>query len=267
MDGRAHVLRLVVRAHTHVSHPASLSSRLHFIACNRSAHLKSWLDAAANDPRILIVPYEGLKADPSTWVRKVCRHCGFGLSDERIDELLPRFTFEWMRANEQQFEPRSVRWLQKPLGGGGDGDGDGDGEFHFIRAGRVGDGDKPFATPSEAAKLSAMVERTFGSSGPIPSRVARLLPGGDDDDEEEEEEALPPLSWFVVTLIYFGGSALCLLFGLMHYMEVSDSIKGIWLIFALFPFCLMYAIVMWRRQVKGAAATEAAPASDAKKND
>ena len=234
-----------------------------------SAHLKSWLTAAESDKRILIVPYEGLKADPSTWVRKVSKHCGFGLSDERIDELLPRFTFEWMRANEQQFEPRSVRWVQKPLGGGGDQNADG--EFHFIRAGRVGDGDKPFATPSEAAKLTSMVERTFGSSEGgsfvIPSRVAKLLPGGDesdeDDDEEEEEEApLPPLSWFIVALIYLGGSLLCLLFGVLHYLEVSDSIKGIWLIFALFPFCLMYSIAMWRSQRKAAALE-----GEAKKND
>ena len=207
-----------------------------------SAHLKSWLTAAESDKRILIVPYEGLKADPSTWVRTVSKHCGFGLSDERIDELLPRFTFEWMRANEQQFEPRSVRWVQKPLGGG---DENADGEFHFIRAGRVGDGDKPFATPSEAAKLTSMVERTFGSSEGgsfASSTVMKLLPGGDesdaDDDEEERGRAIAAVRGHRRAHLFGRQRALpplCVL----HYLEVSDSIKGIWFIFALF-LCLMY---------------------------
>ena len=28
-------------------------------------------------------------------------------------DQLPRFTFEWMREHESQFEPRSVRWVRK----------------------------------------------------------------------------------------------------------------------------------------------------------
>jgi hypothetical protein len=39
-----------------------------------SAHLRSWLPAAAADDRILVVSYEELKLRPAELVRKVCAH-------------------------------------------------------------------------------------------------------------------------------------------------------------------------------------------------
>lgn len=139
-----------------------------------SAHLKAWLGSdAATDPRVLIVPYEALRADPKTWVAKVNAHCRFGVSDARIDELLPRFSFEWMRANEAVFEPRSVRWVKRA---GDDDAAAGDGAaFHFIRAGRVGDGEKAFDSPAERALLLSMVRRSF-PTGAIPEYVMERLP-------------------------------------------------------------------------------------------
>ena len=127
-----------------------------------SAHLKSWLSGeAAADPRVLVVSYEELKKDLRGCVGRVNSHCGFGLSDARLDELLPRFAFEWMRANEAQFHPRSVRWVQRK---------EDTEDFHFIRAGRVGDG----ATAVSAQVLQQMVAKTF-PSGRVPGHVARLL--------------------------------------------------------------------------------------------
>ena len=131
-----------------------------------SAHLRSWLGATAGDERrILVISYEELKADPRACVLRVNAHCGFGLSDARIDELLPRFSFEWMRANESQFHPRSVRWERKAEDGE---------DFHFIRKGQVGDGDTAFG-PAQLASLRHMAETTWGAAGP-PADVAKLLP-------------------------------------------------------------------------------------------
>ena len=139
-----------------------------------SAHLKSWLGTSghADDPRVLVIAYEEMKVDLLGCVAKVNEHCGFGLSTKRLAELLPRFEFEWMRQHEAQFNPRSVRWVRLP----GERDSD---AFHFIRAGRVGDGNEPFASPELQGQLRAMVGRTFGmafGASDAPPYVAKLLP-------------------------------------------------------------------------------------------
>ena len=108
-------------------------------------------------------------------MHRVNLHCGFGLSDERLDELLPRFEFEWMRANEQQFNPRSVGWVRPPHLPP---PAEGEAAFHFIRAGRVGDGTAPFGPPEQRAALRAMLAKTFPDG--VPEHVARLLPRDDE---------------------------------------------------------------------------------------
>ena len=128
--------------------------------------------AAAADPRVLFVSYEELKSDLRAAVGRVNAHCGFGLSERRLDELLPRFEFEWMRQREQAFHPRSVRWVARAGEDAGAGDGD---TYHFIRAGRVGDGAAAFAAPERREALRRMVARTFGAGAPVPEYVARLL--------------------------------------------------------------------------------------------
>ena len=135
-----------------------------------SAHLKSWLgvDGASNgaaDPRVLVLSYEELRADLRAGIGKVNTHCRFGLSDARLDDLCERFTFASMRANEAQFEPRSVRWTAD--------ESEPDGKFHFIRAGRVGDGDACFASEERKAALAVMVARTFPAG--TPEHIAKLL--------------------------------------------------------------------------------------------
>ena len=120
---------------------------------------------AARDSRVLVVSYEELKADLRSAIGRVNAHCGFGLSEARLDELLPRFEFSWMRAREEQFNPRSVRWVQRE---GAEGD------FHFIRAGRVGDGRAAFASAERKEALERMVRKTFPHGA--PDHVKRLLP-------------------------------------------------------------------------------------------
>lgn len=71
--------------------------------------------------------------------------------------------------------------------------------------------------------------------------VDALLKAGD------EEEELPELSWRIVSMIYAGGSAFCALFGVLHILEY-EAVKGFWLIFAVFPACLVYGLVQWKAQ-------------------
>ena len=140
-----------------------------------TAHLASWLcrdgpDAAAPeaDPRVLVLSYEELKADVRGCVCRINEHCGFGLDEGQLEALLPRFSFAWMREHEQMFHPRSVTWLEGRgnARGGGDAEGGaegGEGEgaaFHFLRAGRVGDGDAAF-TAAHREQLRVMLARTF----------------------------------------------------------------------------------------------------------
>ena len=48
-------------------------------------------------------------------------------------------------------------------------------------------------------------------------------------------------------MIYAGGSAFCALFGVLHILEY-EAVKGFWLIFAVFPACLVYGLVQWKAQ-------------------
>ena len=72
------------------------------------------------------------------------------------------------------------------------------------------------------------------------------------DAAEDEDAPLPPISWKIVSIIYASGSALCALFGALHLYDITQ-VKGIWLIFAFFPPCLLYALLQYRRQASESA--------------
>lgn len=127
-----------------------------------SAHLKSWLDGgAATDPRVLIIRYEDLKSNLRQQVLRVSLHLHLELSHSRIDELLPRFTFQWMRENEVHFNPRSVRWVTS--------EDDDSAEFHFIRQGEVGEGSRRFSA-SQDERFASMIRRSFPNG--VPAHLA-----------------------------------------------------------------------------------------------
>ena len=152
-----------------------------------SAHIKAWMGCrATDDPRVLFLSYEDLKVDLRGAVTKVSTHLGLPHSAERIDQLLPKFSFQWMRANEAQFNPKSVRWtecsaaqvlptLDESAAGGAAADASGavggDG-FHFIRRGAVGEGKARF-TPEQDELFNAMVRRTFPQH--LPDYLSKIL--------------------------------------------------------------------------------------------
>lgn len=77
----------------------------------------------------------------------------------------------------------------------------------------------------------------------------------DHDHEHHEHDhtgALAPpsgepftLSWRVVSYIYGGGAAICLVLGALHAAGI-EQVKGFYLIFSLFPFCLLYSLYQLR---------------------
>uniref|UniRef100_A0A7S4VMF6 Sulfotransferase domain-containing protein n=1 Tax=Ditylum brightwellii TaxID=49249 RepID=A0A7S4VMF6_9STRA len=132
-----------------------------------SAHIKSWMKCS-EDERVLVLSYEDLKKDLKGSVQKVNKHCGFGLSEDRVEELVPQFTFDWMRKNEGFFHPRSVRWVRKEDEGE---------DFHFIRKGQVGDGKKLFSS-QHFDQLRFMINQTFPKEGEgLPTFILPFLDG------------------------------------------------------------------------------------------
>jgi hypothetical protein len=110
-------------------------------------HISKWKSFAAIDPRVLILTYEEMKDDLAGCVSKINTHCDFGLSDDTVAALLPRFTFDSMKANVHKFSPQSVKMLEK-----GDG-------FEFIRKGDVGDHKILFTDEHHQRYAKAMAKR------------------------------------------------------------------------------------------------------------
>lgn len=91
-------------------------------------HVSAWLECAAADPRVLLVRYEHMVAEPLATLRRIAQHLALPISEAELRErVLPRVSFEYMKAHASAFTPVSVRWLDKGTG------------FEFIRKGRVGD--------------------------------------------------------------------------------------------------------------------------------
>ena len=68
------------------------------------------------------------------------------------------------------------------------------------------------------------------------------------DAADDIDQPLPPISWKIVSIIYACGSLISVIFAVLDLGLKVEQVKGFWLIFALFPFALAYAIYMWRGQ-------------------
>jgi hypothetical protein len=140
------------------------------------AHVEAWLDAvAAGDDRILLVRYEELKTQPVRELERIASHLGLRLPAPLAQRVLSRVDFAWMKAHAHNFEPRTVRWVQRA----------GDAQFSFLRRGQTGD----------APNLldASMRERIDAATLPTAARVthvcdssARGLPAARSEKELED---------------------------------------------------------------------------------
>ena len=60
------------------------------------------------DPRVLLLRYEDMKTDIRGCVQQIIAHCDLPISDEKLTELLPKFSFQYMKTNRAKFSPKTV---------------------------------------------------------------------------------------------------------------------------------------------------------------
>ena len=69
-----------------------------------------------------------------------------------------------------------------------------------------------------------------------------------------------PLQWIYVTYIYCVGCLVCAVFAVFDYVFEVEHVKGFWMIFSLFPFCLVYSI--YRHRIQAREQRESKPKAD-----
>lgn len=123
------------------------------------SHIKAWMAVAQSDKRVLLCRYEDLVADLPTQVQRISEHLDIQLDAQRFSAVLPRLSFAWMKQHEEQFEPRSVRWVER-----------GSGAFRFLRNGQVGDA-RNLLTPRMLALIDAATVPTIEQIEQLCARV------------------------------------------------------------------------------------------------
>ena len=101
-------------------------------------HALEW-SAAFDDPSVLFVRYEDMKADLPGVVRRVQRHIG-GCDAADADAVAAACTFEAMKRDKAKYSPRTVELRPG---------------FDFIRSGRVGDGQRDLGPEALKTLLDA----------------------------------------------------------------------------------------------------------------
>lgn len=120
---------------------------------SRPHHIINWWRArreTANGPNILFVKYEDLILNLATEVRKIISFLGLSYEEDEIEHILPLMSFQYMKANREQFEPISVPWK--------------DG-YQFIRKGQIGDHKTMFGADDELMYkqvLDEIIQETTG---------------------------------------------------------------------------------------------------------
>eukprot|EP00928_Gymnodinium_smaydae_P046181 TRINITY_DN30770_c0_g1_i1.p1 TRINITY_DN30770_c0_g1~~TRINITY_DN30770_c0_g1_i1.p1 ORF type:complete len:369 (+),score=42.60 TRINITY_DN30770_c0_g1_i1:43-1149(+) len=102
-------------------------------------HLWSW-NAAKGDERVLFVRYEDLLTDLKPNISRIASHLGVDLTEAQLDNVLPKFSFNYMKENRALFEPVSVQWKDN---------------FAFIRKGEASGGSELY-TPQLLAEFQSM---------------------------------------------------------------------------------------------------------------
>lgn len=111
-------------------------------------NVELWTAAARTDPRVLLLRYEDMKTDIRGCVQKIIDHCDLPISDDKLTELLPKFSFQYMKTNLAKFSPKTTELRESADG------------FQFVRKGKVGDHIALF-NPEHHAQYAHMVKTRF----------------------------------------------------------------------------------------------------------
>ena len=131
-------------------------------------HISKWYetfidDGIDNNRKCLLLRYENLVTSLSDEIKKIAKFL-FGntnhvddddnddeklrfLSNEKLEQLCERLSFEGMKRDLHRYQPVSVTWTD---------------DFQFLRKGRVGDSLNTF-TPEQHQKFDRMVDMAFTS--------------------------------------------------------------------------------------------------------
>lgn len=154
---------------------------------------------ALQDPRVLFLRYEEMKADLRGTIAAIAKHIRIPLpTPTQVDRIAAQCGLEGMQRERQRYEPRSVQWRSP--------------DFRFIRKGQVGDHAALF-TPEQQARFACSLRARYAMAvsegemeGVVASRAAAARPG----------VALPAY----VTGALVGGEA-----GLLRWVREGDGNK------------------------------------------
>jgi len=132
-------------------------------------HLLSYAKGVANGEKdVLVLEYERMVHDLPRCVNQICRHLELELTDEIIeDELLPTFSFSYMKSHKSKFQPRSVGWLH---------------QYEFLRKGIVGDSTSKDGLVTQAMR-DAFRQRVEESD--YTKRIQDIFAGSEFQEEAE----------------------------------------------------------------------------------
>jgi hypothetical protein len=119
------------------------------------SHVAGWI-AHAGDPRVLIVRYEDLHADRPAVLRRVARHLGMVVSEDRIAQTVAETSFATMKAAESKFDHATALLLERGMA-----------PSAFLRNGRMGEG----AATLNLDQRIAFERRLREAAGPPPREL------------------------------------------------------------------------------------------------
>lgn len=111
-------------------------------------HCVSYLgyDGQPPVPEVLVLYYEDMKQDLKGTVKSIANHLDLKLSDAQIEhDILPKVSFQYMKTNQDLYQPQSVGW--KP-------------GYEFIRKGQVGD-HKKLLSDGQRARFNEQLRATL----------------------------------------------------------------------------------------------------------
>ena len=114
----------------------------------------SWIDhvlsfshpAFEKHENLLFVSYDDMLSKLEEVVTTLVKFLGLSMDPENIRELLPTFTFQYMKDNIQKFQPKSVTWKNN---------------FQFIRKGKSGDADTLISPEQKSIFREKLCEKQY----------------------------------------------------------------------------------------------------------
>jgi hypothetical protein len=120
-------------------------------------HVAGW-EAHQDDPRVLFIPYDEMRSQTRSWVRRIAEFLDVELSEERCEAIVRQTDFGSMKAAEDKFDFANELLLQRSVRDGA-----------FLRAGKVSRGEGHLT-----AEQRDSLERARARHVPLPAVEWRL---------------------------------------------------------------------------------------------